>query len=52
MSELVGELNSAKRLKKVAGGKLSATTGLCEVHATDPEGITGSRSKSLIPSGS
>ena len=42
--ELDMDLNTAKRLKIIAGGKRSATTGLCDVHAIDPEGITGSRS--------
>ena len=39
--EVVWELKTAERLKKVAGGKRSATTGLLrDVHANDPEGIT------------
>ena len=37
--ELVGELNTAERFKKVASGKRSATTGLRDVHSIDPEGI-------------
>ena len=40
-SELVGELNTAERLKKVAGGKRSATTGLRDVHALAPVTYTG-----------
>ena len=40
LSELVAELNTAKRLTKVAGGKRSATTCLRDVRTIDPEGIT------------
>ena len=42
------ELNTAKRLKKIAGGKRSATTGLLDVHVVDPEGITASRSNFVL----
>ncbi len=41
-SELRVELNTAKRLTKIAGGKPSATIGLSDVQAIDPEGITAS----------
>ena len=46
--------HTAKGLKEIDGGKRGATTGLLDVQAIDPEGITANRSISLllIPSGS
>ncbi len=41
-------LNTATRLKKIAGGKRNATTGLRVVHVFDPEGITASRSTLVL----